>query len=136
MKLYLLTNQEVKRQKYLGVTRQKSLSVYIAAQFQQLMMTNWYVVQECIKVHLFLDRSCGILGSFSKLWSFSIIYQLKSKQSQLMYYWKLSQFWKNWGSSNCFLKMNGLQYPKIFSFWDVDFECPIAPLLKKIFQCS
>ena len=29
----------------------------------------------------------------SKLWSFSITHQQKSKQSQLMYYWKYSWFW-------------------------------------------
>ena len=27
---------------------------------------------------------------------------------QLMLYWKVSQFWKKWGSHKCFLKMNGL----------------------------
>jgi hypothetical protein len=85
LKLYLLTNQEVKRQKYLGVTRQKSLSVYIAAQFQQLMMTNWYVVHECIKVHLFLDRSCGILGSFKIVVIFSnTSAEIKTKSADVL----------------------------------------------------
>ena len=46
----------------------------------------------------------------SKLWSFSTWHQLKSKQNQLMYYWKSPQFWKNWRSRNCVLRMNGL-YP-------------------------
>ena len=46
--------------------------------------------------------------SFSKLWSFSIIHQLTLFWFQLMLYWKWSQFWKNWGSRNCVLKMDGL----------------------------
>ena len=40
----------------------------------------------------------------SKLWYFSIQHQLTSKQSQLMLYWKVPQFWKKWGSCNCVLK--------------------------------
>ena len=40
----------------------------------------------------------------SKIWPFL----LKSKQSQLMLYWKWPQFWKKWGLRNCVLKMNGL----------------------------
>ena len=31
-----------------------------------------------------------------------------SNQSQLIYYWKLSWFWKNWGSRNRVIKMDGL----------------------------
>ena len=40
----------------------------------------------------------------SKLLSFSIIHQLTSKQSKLMLYCKVPQFWKKWGSCNCVLK--------------------------------
>ena len=42
----------------------------------------------------------------SKLWSFSIIHQLTLFWLHLVLYWKWSQFWKNWGSRNCVLKMD------------------------------
>ena len=34
----------------------------------------------------------------SKVWYFSVQHQLTSKQSELMLFWKVPQFWKKWGS--------------------------------------
>ena len=47
------------------------------------------------KVRSFLEHSCVILSSF-KIVVISNVHHLKSKQSQLMHYWKLTQFWKIW----------------------------------------
>ena len=50
-----------------------------------------------------LDHRWGY-SVLSKLWSFSIIHLLNFFWFQLMYYWKWTQFWKNWGSRSCNVK--------------------------------
>ena len=60
-----------------------------------------------IRVRSLLEHSCAILISFKIVIIFNTT-SAKTKQSQLMLYWKWPQFWKKWGSCNCVLKMNGL----------------------------
>ena len=44
----------------------------------------------------------------------SITHQLTLVWFQLMYYWKWSEFWKNWGLCICVLKMNGIHIHFLF----------------------
>ena len=64
-----------------------------------ILLTFIYLVKS---VHF--KRTVAHSSFLSKLWYFSIQHQLTSKQSQLLLYWKLPQFWKKWGLCNCVLK--------------------------------
>ena len=56
---------------------------------------------------------------------------------QLMYHWKWSWFWENWGSRNCVLKMNGLN-TSLFSLWKkcIDLrlfsKCLVVPFFRSL----
>ena len=56
--------------------------------FTSILVIYYVNCSELTPVHF--KNTVARSSVLSKLWSFSIIHQLKSKQSQLMYYWKWS----------------------------------------------
>ena len=66
-----------------------------------LALFGWQVVHSGSSIAMTKDRY--VVSSQSHY-----IEVANSKQSQLMYYWKWSQLWKNWGLQPCVLKLDGL----------------------------